>query len=198
MLVALVGLTGCGASQSTVTPSPQPSPTATEAISISTPAPTPAAVSSSPLPARLALAIPATPQDPELMIQTLQKVFEKWALAGYLQDSPETLAGFYNLLILSKLEPVETLQSWLAEAKVQANEQETTRLAVLEAELTEGVQPLTLEESFFYLWHHAYNEPDSSPDKTATIAGVRLALILAIGDENMEREIVRAWRQLTE
>lgn len=194
-LVLLVGLSGCQASRDTVSPTVQPSPVSAETAITATSAP---ADGSSVLPERLAAAIPSTPQDPELMVETLHKVFEKWAQAGYLQDSPDVLAGFYSLLVLSNLDPAEIMHAWLSDAQTQANDQATANLAALETELPADLQPLTLEESFFYLWRHANEEPDSSVDKAATTAGVRLALIAATGDENLQREIVRAWRQFIE
>lgn len=171
MLLLVIGATGCGASQSTPPP--------TEPSSL--------------LPARLAEAIPPTPQDVEQTVKTLGQVFKKWALAGNLQDSPDVLAAFSNLLVLSDLDPAEMMQSWLTEAQAQATGQETTDFATLEAGLTENFETLSLEESFFILWQHSQKNPDPAAD-----AGVRLALIVAVGDENLQREMVRAWGQLTE
>jgi hypothetical protein len=171
MLLLFLGITGCGSNMNTPPP--------TESASL--------------LPARLAEAMPSSPQDPEQMVKALQQVFKKWALAGNLQDSPDVLAGFYNLLMLSDLDPTEKMQSWLTEAQAQANGQEATDLAALETDLADDFQPLSLDESFFYLWQHGQENPDAATD-----AGVRLALIAAIGDENLQREVVRAWRQLTE
>ncbi len=151
------------------------------------------AESASMLPERLAEAIPAAPQDPELMVKALQEVFKKWALANDLEGNPDVLAGFTNLLVLANLDPVETMQAWLSAAEAEASGQESADFSALEAELTADFQPLTLEESFFHLWQHAYKTPDSTDD-----AGVRLALIVALGDENLQREVVRAWRQLIE
>jgi hypothetical protein len=147
--------------------------------------------STSMLPERLAEALPSEPQDPELMVKALQEVFKKWALAGNLEGNPDVLAGFHQLLSLSNLEPVETMQSWLAEAKAEATE--PVDFTTLESEVSADVQPLTFEESFFHIWRHAYESPDAADD-----AGVRLALIVAVGDENLQREIVRAWQQLIE
>ena len=172
LILLFIGITGCRLNSNATSPTVE---------------------STSLLPASLAEAIPTTPQDPELMVKALQGVFEKWALAGHLENSPEVLAAFYNLLILSDLEPVATMQTWLSEAQAQADGQETTDFAALEANLATDFQPLTLEESFFNLWQHAYENPNSATD-----AGVRLALIVAVGDENLQREIVRAWRQLIE
>ncbi len=171
MLLLVVGATGCGASQSTPPP--------TEPSSL--------------LPARLAEAIPPTPQDAEQTVKTLGQVFKKWALAGNLQDSPDVLAAFSNLLVLSDLDPAETMQSWLAEAQAQASGEEATDFAALQAALTGDFETLSLEESFFILWQHSQENPDPAAD-----AGVRLALIVAVGDENLQREMVRAWGQLTE
>ncbi len=175
MFLLLVGITGCGSSLSTPTATPLPS------------------ASSSLLPARLAEAVPPKPQDPELTVKALRDVFIKWALAGNLQDSPEVLAAFNNLLTLSDLEPTETMQSWLTEAQTQASGQETADFATLETDLAGDFKTLSLDESFFYLWQHGQENPDAATD-----AGIRLALIVAVGDENLQREIVRAWRQLTE
>ena len=166
ILLLLVGITGCA-------------PSETEMSSL--------------LPARLAEAVPSKPQDPEQMVKTLQQVFERWALAGNLQDSPEVLAAFYNLLTLSDLEPTETMESWLSEVQAQANGQETTDFAALETDLTGDFKPLSLDASFYLLWQHSQENPDAAAN-----AGVRLALIDAVGDENLEREMVRAWGQLTE
>ena len=175
LFLLLVGITGCGSNLSTPTAPPLPTS------------------SSSFLPASLAEAVPSKPQDPELMVKALRDIFIKWALAGNLQDSPEVLAAFHNLLTLSDLEPTATMQSWLSDAQTQASGQEPTDFAALETDVAGDFKTLSLDESFFYLWQHGQENPD-----TATDAGIRLALIVAVGDENLQREIVRAWRQLTE
>lgn len=175
LLLILVGITGCGSSLG----APTSTPTPTE--------------SPSQLPAQLAAAIPPSPQDPELTVKALQSVFKKWALAGNLQGSPDILAAFFNLLVVSDLDPTETVQVWLTEAQAQATGQEATDFSALEADLTRDFEPLSLEESFFILWQHSQENPDAAAD-----AGVRLALITAVGDENLQREIVRAWGQLAE
>lgn len=167
-LLLFIGLVGCG---STATPA--------EPASL--------------LPERLAEAMPAAPQDPELMVKALQEVFQKWALEGNLVGNPDVLAGFTSLLRLANLDPVETMQTWLSEIETQADELEAADFSALEAALTADFQPLTLEASFFHLWQHAYESSDSADD-----AGVRLALIVALGDENLQREVIRAWRQLIE
>jgi hypothetical protein len=139
-----------------------------------------------------------TPIDPTAATDYLKRVFTMWTLSGYIGDYSQVLSAFHSLLALNgDSNPVGTMRNWIEDAKEAAVEAipGTTKAdyKYLEFDLSIDYESLDLEESYFQLWKHVLQEPNTDL-KPSNMAAIRLALIASVGEER-QQELIKAWNE---
>ncbi|MBU1219432.1 toll/interleukin-1 receptor domain-containing protein [Myxococcota bacterium] len=124
----------------------------------------------------------------------LKELFIMRTLSGSI-DSVE-LSSFYNILAIDGfVKPLDTMVSWIEDAKVKAAESfnmSKSEFTFLEFDLTVKIQSLSLEDSFFILWKRLKESKNPS-----NMAKMRLALISLVG-EKKQQKLIGLWNKKLE
>lgn len=141
----------------------------------------------------------ATPINPAEATSYLENVYTMWTISGYLGDYPRVLSAFHSLLVFNGDDnPVDTMRSWIEEAKQMAVDAipgtSLSDYKYFEFNLSLNYESIGLEESYYVLWEHVSHDPVIE-NKPSNMAAIRLALIASVG-EDRQQQLIGTWNDL--